>query len=203
MKSIIIALVTTICLSIMSQARDGVGGHEPIAERPLDLDRPVEPARPVPDQIAREEAVDRSVGQEAAVAPERPATIAPVEGGKQLNNDPSYLGPEGIKAGYVWRNGAYEPAVLTAGAPYYAPLGAFQGWSVVTEPEYLQYPTYASYPVETAVEVELSNLGLYNGQIDGLQTSCSDAISAYQQQNNLPVTGTITQELLNSLGITE
>jgi peptidoglycan hydrolase-like protein with peptidoglycan-binding domain len=62
-------------------------------------------------------------------------------------------------------------------------------------------PPIATYPVETAVEVALQKLGLYTGPIDGNAASCAGAIEQYQMQNSMPVTGTITPELLTALGI--
>jgi len=115
--------------------------------------------------------------------------------------DATVVGPDGFRAGYVWRDGGYVAVDCAAGAAYLAPYGAFAGWSIVTQPEYLTYPVYATYPVETAVQVALQKLGLYTGEIDGLATSTTAAIQQYQTQNNMAVTGTITPELLTALGI--
>jgi peptidoglycan hydrolase-like protein with peptidoglycan-binding domain len=71
----------------------------------------------------------------------------------------------------------------------------------VTQPVYLDYPVYPTYPVETAVQVALQQIGLYSGPIDGRVSSCRGAIETYQQQNALTVTGTINPELLKALGI--
>ncbi len=113
----------------------------------------------------------------------------------------SVAGPDGFRAGYVWRGGGYAAVNCEAWVPYSAPLGAWAGWSIVTQPEYIQYPVYATYPVETAVQVALQTLGLYSGPIDGNAANCTGAIEQYQEQNNLPVTGTITPALLTALGI--
>ena len=110
-------------------------------------------------------------------------------------------GPEGFRAGYVWRNGDYVAVNCDPWAPYAVPFGAWAGWSIVTQPDFVQYPVYSTYPVETAVEVALQKLGLYNGPIDGLAASCAGAIEQYQMQNSTPVTGTISPELLTALGI--
>ena len=115
--------------------------------------------------------------------------------------DANVAGPDGYRAGYVWQNGGYVAVSCDPFVPYAAPFGVWAGWNIVTQPEYVQYPVYATYPVETAVEIALQKLGLYTGPIDGNATSCAGAIEQYQMQNGMPVTGTITPELLNALGI--
>jgi hypothetical protein len=115
--------------------------------------------------------------------------------------DTTVAGPDGYRAGYVWQNGDYVAVNCDPFVPYAAPFGMWAGWNVVTQPEYVQYPVYATYPVETAVEVALQKLGLYSGPIDGNAASCAGAIEQYQMQNSMPVTGTISPELLTALGI--
>lgn len=115
--------------------------------------------------------------------------------------DATVAGPDGYRNGYIWRNGEYVAVNCAPWVPYAAPFGVWAGWNIVTQPDYVQYPVYATYPVETAVEIALQKLGLYNGPIDGLAASCADAIGQYQTQNGLPVTGTISPELLAQLGI--
>ena len=115
--------------------------------------------------------------------------------------DATVAGPDGYRAGYVWQNGNYVAVTCDPFVPYAAPFGMWAGWNIVTQPEYVQYPVYATYPVETAVEVALQKLGLYNGPIDGNAASCAGAIEQYQPQNGMTVTGTITPELLTALGI--
>lgn len=115
--------------------------------------------------------------------------------------DANVTGPDGYRSGYIWRGGEYVPVSYEPWAPYTAPFGLWAGWNIVTQPDYVQYPAYASYPVETAVEVALQKLGLYAGPIDGSATSVTEAIEQYQMQQGLPVTGMITPELLSSLGI--
>ena len=110
-------------------------------------------------------------------------------------------GPQGYRSGYVWQNGDYVAVNCDPFVPYAAPFGAWAGWNVVTQPDYIQYPVYSTYPVETAVEVALQKLGLYTGPIDGNAASCAGAIEQYQMQTEVPITGTITPELLNALGI--
>ena len=56
--------------------------------------------------------------------------------------------------------------------------------------------------VSVTVQQALEQQGYYNGPIDGIVgPGTSAAITAYQQNNGLPVTGTITPGLLNSLGV--
>jgi hypothetical protein len=124
-----------------------------------------------------------------------------VQTGSGRDYDASVAGPDGYRAGYVWRDGGYAAVDCAPWAAYAVPFGAWAGWSIVTQPDYLQYPVYATYPIETAVQVALLNLGLYSGTVDGNAASCSEAIEQYQEQNNLPVTGTITPALLSALGI--
>lgn len=115
--------------------------------------------------------------------------------------DATVAGPEGYRSGYIWRNGDYVAVDCDPFFPYAAPFGLWAGWTVVTQPEYLQYPVYTSYPVETAVQLALEKLGLYTGPINGDGASCAGAIEQYQSQNSMPVTGQISPELLNALGI--
>jgi hypothetical protein len=115
--------------------------------------------------------------------------------------DAAVVGPDGFRNGYIWRNGDYVAVNCDPWVPYAVPFGAWAGWSIVTQPDFVQYPVYSTYPVETAVEVALQKLGLYSGPIDGLAASCAGAIEQYQMQNGMPVTGTITPELLTALGI--
>jgi len=118
-----------------------------------------------------------------------------------VDYDAAVVGPDGFRNGYIWRNGDYVAVNCDPWVPYAVPFGSWAGWSIVTQPDYVQYPVYSTYPVETAVEVALQKLGLYSGPIDGIAASCAGAIEQYQMQNGMPVTGTITPELLTALGI--
>jgi hypothetical protein len=79
-------------------------------------------------------------------------------------------------------------------------------WFVI-DPGYGYYgPAYGYYNSGTDVSVQvqtaLYNQGYYQGPIDGMiGPGTSAAIAAYQQDNGLRVTGTITPALLNNLGI--
>lgn len=109
----------------------------------------------------------------------------------------------GYRSGYVYTGGVYRPANVTVNSVYVAPVGAYAGWSVMTLPVYVQYPAYATYPVEVAVQVQLTKQGYYNGPIDGsVGPQTQAAIAKYQSLNGLPSTGQINQALLKSLNIT-
>ncbi len=108
----------------------------------------------------------------------------------------------GYRSGYVYRGGAYYPANVVVNKAYIAPVGAYAGWTVITQPYYVTYPVYATYPVEVAVQVQLQRLGYYGGAIDGqIGPSTQAAIAKFQSQNGIAVTGTITQALLKTLHI--
>lgn len=108
----------------------------------------------------------------------------------------------GYRAGYVYRDGIYQPANIVVNTAYVAPVGVYAGWTVIARPAYVVYPQFATYPVEVAVQVQLKQLGYYGGPIDGDHgPMTSAAISKYQAAEGLAVTGTITQALLKSLGI--
>ncbi len=115
--------------------------------------------------------------------------------------DAAVVGPDGFRSGYIWRGGAYVPVDIQPLVNYEVPFGTFAGWNIVNQPTFIEYPCYATYPVETAVQVQLTSLGFYEGPIDGLLTSVAAAISSYQQANNLEVTGTISPSLLDALSI--
>jgi len=95
--------------------------------------------------------------------------------------------------------------------PYYAydyyPYDYYAGYSGDVEPEY--YDDGASTSVDqymdpdvTAVQSTLANLGYYKGVIDGLfGPDTRDALTRYQNDHHLSVTGTLTTETLQSLGV--
>jgi hypothetical protein len=60
----------------------------------------------------------------------------------------------------------------------------------------------ADEPVSVQVQAALQQQGYYHGPIDGVVgPGTQAAIAAYQQDNGLRVTGTITHGLLNNLGV--
>jgi hypothetical protein len=95
--------------------------------------------------------------------------------------------------------------------PYYAydyyPYDYYPGYYADVEPEYYsagvsssvdQYPD----PNVTAVQTDLTKLGYYHGPIDGLfGRATRDALARYQTDHDLAVTGTLTTETLQSLGL--
>jgi len=115
--------------------------------------------------------------------------------------DTTVTGPDGYRNGYIYRDGGYVQVGVDPFVPYVAPFGPFAGWSIVTEPAFTEYPVYATYPVETAVQVKLAQLGFYNGPVDGILGQTTEAIIAYQQSQNLEATGQINVALLDALGI--
>ena len=105
--------------------------------------------------------------------------------------------------GYGYRGYGYRGyAPLVIGQPYYAPFGIYAGWSVPARTYYTSYPVFQRYPVEIAVQVELSRLGYYHGDIDGdIGPASRNAIRSYQARAGMPVNGIITRALLDSLRI--
>jgi len=84
-------------------------------------------------------------------------------------------------------------------------------WFIV-DPYYAGYPDYGYYgpdygtayndngSVAVQVQQDLAQAGYYRGPIDGIiGPGTQGAIAAFQRDNGLPVTGTITQSLLDVL----
>ncbi len=108
------------------------------------------------------------------------------------------------RSGYVYSGGVYRAASISVNTLYVAPVGIYSGWSVYVKPVYVDYPAFATLPVEVSVQVELKDRGYYNGPIDGDVGPVTEAaISRYQSASDLAVTGTINEALLVSLGISE
>jgi hypothetical protein len=95
--------------------------------------------------------------------------------------------------------------------PYYAfdyyPYDYYPGYYGEVEQEYYDAGVSASVdqtpdPNVTAVQSDLTKLGYFHGEIDGLfGRQTRDAVARYQTDQQLPVTGTLTTETLQSLGV--
>ena len=206
MKIIPPGLILLLALPSMVLARGGGGGGfhggmggEGFREGVVDDGAWRDDVRPVDDNLVRDDADlrdDPAIRNDVdnAAVEDRGAVEA---AGYDINR----AGPEGYRAGYVWRDDDYVAVSCDPFVPYAVPFGVWAGWNIVTQPEYVEYPVYATYPIETAVEVALQKLGLYSGPIDGNAASCAGAIEQYQTNNGMAVTGTISPELLTALGI--
>lgn len=70
------------------------------------------------------------------------------------------------------------------------------------EPSYQNYATQQPDSNVSTVQSDLAQLGYYNGPIDGLfGADTRTALTRYQIDNHLQVTGTLTNETLQSLGL--
>jgi hypothetical protein len=95
--------------------------------------------------------------------------------------------------------------------PYYAydyyPYDYYPGYYADVEPEYYNASVSASVqqtpdPNVTAVQTDLTKLSYYYGKIDGLYgRDTRDAVARYQSDQSLAITGTLTTETLQSLGV--
>ena len=121
----------------------------------------------------------------------------------------------GGRGGHVIvHGGRFHGRAFRGGGPYW-------GWGLgLGYPYYYGgYPYYSSYPYDgyydsgvtysdsvdstaSAVQEALAQAGYYHGAIDGIVgPGTTGAISAYQRDHGLPVTGSINASLLRSLGI--
>ena len=95
--------------------------------------------------------------------------------------------------------------------PYYAydyyPYDYYPGYYADVEPDYYNAgvsPSVDQNPDQNviAVQTDLANLGYYHGVIDGLfGRDTRDALARYQTDRHLAITGTLTTETLQSLGV--
>jgi hypothetical protein len=108
-----------------------------------------------------------------------------------------------LGTGYAGRGYYYGPP----GVPYYyeSPGVRYYATRSVVPREYLGSDYgggYAHDNTGAAVQSELARRGYYHGSIDGaIGPMSSRAISRYQMDHGLPVTGSITSSLLRSLGL--
>jgi hypothetical protein len=94
--------------------------------------------------------------------------------------------------------------------PYYAydyyPYDYYPGYYADVEPYYnnegVYYGNPSPDPTVTAVQQDLTKLGYYHGSIDGLYGRATrDAVARYQTGHHLAVTGTLTSQMLQLLGV--
>jgi hypothetical protein len=94
--------------------------------------------------------------------------------------------------------------------PYYAydyyPYDYYPGYYADVEPYYNNESVYDSVPAAdpnvTAVQNDLAKLGYYHGPVDGLYGRATrDAVARYQNDHHLAITGTLTTQTLQSLGV--
>ncbi|MDB6148205.1 MAG: hypothetical protein JWO45_1869 [Spartobacteria bacterium] len=95
--------------------------------------------------------------------------------------------------------------------PYYAydyyPYDYYPGYYADVEPDYYNDGVSDSAaqnpdPNVTTVQTDLTKLGYYHGTVDGLfGRDTRDALARYQTARKLAVTGTLTTETLQSLGV--
>jgi Putative peptidoglycan binding domain len=121
-------------------------------------------------------------------------------------------------SGHWWAWDGYNWIGLDAGFfpwdyfPYYAydyyPYDYYPGYYADVEPYYYNdgvsdyVPT--SDPNVVAVQKDLANLGYYHGSIDGIYgRDTRDAVARYQTDYNLSVTGTLTMQTLQALGVSQ
>ena len=94
--------------------------------------------------------------------------------------------------------------------PYYAydyyPYDYYPGYYADVEPYYNNEGVYDSVPAAdpnvTAVQNDLTKLGYYHGRVDGIYgRGTRDAVGRYQTEHHLAITGTLTTQTLQSLGV--
>lgn len=94
--------------------------------------------------------------------------------------------------------------------PYYAydyyPYDYYPGYYADVEPYYYNEGVYSDTPVKdptvSAVQTELTQKGYYNGPVDGIYgPTTRDAVAKYQIAKGLDVTGNLSPNTLQSLGL--
>ena len=89
--------------------------------------------------------------------------------------------------------------------PYYA--GDYYPYDYYTDvqPDYNTAPANGAPVADTtvqAVQTELTQLGYYNGPVDGIfGPTTRDAVAKYQMDKQLDVTGSLSPDTLQSLGV--
>ena len=94
--------------------------------------------------------------------------------------------------------------------PYYAydyyPYDYYPGYYADVEPQYYDEGVYSDTPVQdptvSAVQTDLTQKGYFNGPIDGIYGPATrDAVARYQIAKGLSVTGSLSGDTLQSLGL--
>jgi N-acetylmuramoyl-L-alanine amidase len=86
--------------------------------------------------------------------------------------------------------------------PYYASDYYPYDYYTDVEPVYQGYTAQQADPNVSAVQADLAQLGYYNGPIDGLfGADTRTALTRYQIDHHLRVTGSLTNDTLQSLGV--
>src|SRR5437764_707792 len=95
-------------------------------------------------------------------------------------------------------------------SPYYAydyyPYDYYPGYYADVEPYYYNEGVYSDTPVQdptvSAVQTDLTQYGYFNGPIDGIYGPATrDAVAKYQIAKGLGVTGSLSPDTLQSLGL--
>jgi len=96
--------------------------------------------------------------------------------------------------------------------PYYAydyyPYDYYPGYYADVEPYYYNEGVYSDTPVQdptvSAVQTDLTQKGYFNGPIDGIYGPATrDAVAKYQIAKGLDVTGSLSPDTLQSLGLSQ
>ena len=96
--------------------------------------------------------------------------------------------------------------------PYYAydyyPYDYYPGYYADVEPYYYNQGVYSDTPVQdptvSAVQTDLTQKGYFNGPIDGIYGPATrDAVAKYQIAKGLDVTGSLSPDTLQSLGLSQ
>lgn len=96
--------------------------------------------------------------------------------------------------------GGYGHGHNSYNRPYYR--GSYPTVIVSTRPAYYRSTTQYSSSIEVSVQRALSRRGYYHGPIDGdIGPGSRNAISAFQSDRGLNVTGRINSATVRSLGI--
>ncbi len=124
--------------------------------------------------------------------------------GGNANNGTSYVKNGGGKGHYTYAFSSHQG--WSHGREYFWNGHHYRwfgnGWFIVDPYPYYYYGYPTGGSVSAQVQADLAQDGYYNGPVDGIVgPGTQAAIAAYQHDNGLRVTGTITNGLLNSLGI--